>query len=81
MATRGSVRELRKAVAAMKKGERIYVNAINLTAAGVEALRRMIENDVLALDSSELAKYIVPAARGKYIVGKSICPQMTYIKL
>lgn len=76
-----SVRELKKAVATMKKGERIYVNAINLTEAGVECLRKMIEEDVLTVDGSELAKYIIPAARDAYRIGRSICPQMVYIKL
>lgn len=81
MATRGTVRELKKAVAGMKKGERIYVNAIGCTEAAIEFLRKMIEDDVLTVDGSELAKYIIPAARGNYRTGKSICPQMTYIKL
>ncbi len=78
---RGTVRDLKKVVAGMKKGERVYVNALNLTEKGIECLRKMIEDDVLTVDGSELAKYIIPAARGNYRTGKSICPQMTYIKL
>lgn len=78
---RGTVRELKKVVAGMKKGERVYVNAIGLTEKGVECLRKMIEDDVLTPDGNELAKYIIQAARGEYRIGKCICPQMTYIKL
>lgn len=78
---KGTVRELKKVVANMKKGERIYVNAIGCTAAAIEFLRKMIEDDVLTPDGNELAKYIIPAARGEYRIGKCICPQMTYIKL
>ena len=78
---KGTVRELKKAVTAMKKGERIYVNAIGCTVATIECLRKMIQEDILTPDGSELAKYIIPAARDAYRAGLSICPQMTYIKL
>ena len=76
-----TVRELKRVVASMKKGESVYVNALFLTEKGVECLKKMIEEKVLTVDGSELAKYIVPAARWKFRAGKSICPQMTYIKL
>ena len=81
MATRGTVRELRKAVAGMKKGETIWINAINCTEACIEALKKMIEDEVLTPDGKELNRCCNPAARAEYRIGRYICPQMTYIKL
>lgn len=71
-------RRLKKAVGEMRKGERLYVNAISLTTDEIGQLRKYIKEKVLMPDESE--------ARKKYediqavMSGETILPQMTYIR-
>lgn len=70
-----------KQISNMEKGHKIYINAINLSVNSIEELRKMIQNNVLALDTNELKKYVYEEYMENFTSGKSICPQMTYIKL
>ena len=71
----------KKQINAMEKAQKIYINAINLSINSINELRKMIENHILAIDIEELKKYVYAEYMENFTSGKSICPQMTYIKL
>ena len=71
----------KKQINAMEKGQKIYINAINLSINSINELQKMIKNHILALDTNELEKYVYVEYMDNFITGRSICPQMTYIKL
>ena len=69
---------LKKAIGEMSKGEKIYINSIGLTVNAIEQLRKYIKENVLLPDKAE-AEHLykdIPAVMS----GKTILPQMTYIR-
>lgn len=73
-----NIRTLKKVVKQMKQGEKLYINSINITANAIEQLRQYIKENVLLPDKSE-AEQIYSDIQA-VMSGKTILPQMTYIK-
>ena len=73
-----NIRTLRKAVKEMKQGETLYINAICLTANAIERLRNYIKENVLLPDKSEVEQLY--SDMQAVMSGKTILPQMTYIR-
>lgn len=73
-----NIRTLKKVVKEMKQGEKLYINTISLTVNTIEQLRTYIKENVLLPDKTEVEQLYndIPAV----ISGKTILPQMTYIK-
>ena len=73
--------EFKKSIQALKPGEQVYINSINLTVKQIDVLRQFIKSQVLTPDISEVEKMIVPDSIEKVMTGEMICPQMNYIKI
>lgn len=76
--SRYDIRNLKKNIKAMEAGETIFINAVNLTANGIELLRSYVKSGVLVPDRKEaeaLYKDVEAVMRGDVIF-----PQMIYIK-
>ena len=73
-------KELIKAVAELKEGEVILINAINGSYQSIAELRRMIQTGYIKPVEKELRKTVKPDAFKKFMNGESIAPQMFYIK-
>lgn len=73
-----NVRELKNAIEKMKSGERIYINAIGISFNAVEHLRKCIEEHILLPDEEEVKKAYKNVQA--VMTGKTIFPQMTYIR-
>lgn len=75
---RYDIRNLKKTIKAMEAGETIFINAVNLTANGVELLRNYVKNGVLVPDRKE--------AEARYkdvesvMSGAVVFPQMIYTR-
>lgn len=76
---RASVRALEKAVGEARNGSLIYINAINLSAKGIDRLREMIERQELKVYEPDLC-IVKEEYKDAYRSGRSIAPQMRYIK-
>lgn len=76
---RASVKALERAVAEAKNGSLLYINAINLSAKAISRLREMIERQELKVYEPDLC-IIKEEYKDAYKSGKSIAPQMRYIK-
>lgn len=71
-------RVLTKTIKTLKVNEEIYINAINLTPSAFKNLKKLIQNGILTPKEKEvktLYKNIESVMKGK-----TILPQMTYIK-
>lgn len=75
-----NIRTFKKVVENMTQGEPIFLNTINFSLSMIDQLRTYIENGTLVLDEKELDCMIVENAKDAFRSGRSICPQMTYIK-
>lgn len=73
-----NVRSLRKLVKEMKKGEKLYVNAISISINAVDQLRDYIKSGIITPDKSEVER--VYNNVNDVMTGEVIFPQMTYIK-
>lgn len=73
-----NIRTLKKVVKEMKQGEKLYINSICLTVNAIEQLRQYIKENVLLPDKSE-AEQIYSDIQA-VMSGKTILPQMTYIR-
>ena len=73
--------EFKKSIQALKPGEQVYINSINLTVKQIDVLRQFIKSQVLTPDISEVEKMIVPDSIEKVMTGDMICPQMNYTKI
>ena len=65
----------------IEKGEHFYFNAINATIAMIEYTKELIANGYIAPVQEELNKVIKPEYHEDFLTGKSIAPQMEYVKL
>lgn len=75
---RYDIRNLKKTIKAMEAGETIFINAVNLTANGIELLRSYVKNGVLVPDRKEVeARYKDVEA---VMSGAVVFPQMIYTK-
>ncbi len=73
-----NTRTLRKVVKEMKKDETLYINAICLTTNAIEQLRNYIKENILLPDESEVEQLYSDIQA--VMSGKTILPQMTYIR-
>ncbi len=73
-----NIRSLKKTVEKMKKGEKLYINAISLSVNVIEQLRDYIEDNVLLPDKMEVERVYNDIS--SVMSGKVIFPQMTYIR-
>lgn len=73
-----NIRTLRKVVKEMKQGEKLYINSICLTINAIEQLRQYIKENVLLPDKSETEQ--IYSDIQAVMSGKTILPQMTYIR-
>lgn len=73
-------KDLKRYIWALSPNEHFYINAISCTEKAIDALREMIIDGTIELDEVELGRTIVPSARGKFLTGECIAPQMDYIK-
>lgn len=73
-----NIKTLKKVVKEMKKGETLYINAISLSINAIEQLREYIKLNVLLPDKSEVENLYNDIE--SVMNGKTILPQMTYIK-
>lgn len=73
-----NIRTLKKVVREMKKGEKIYINAIGLSLNAVDQLREYIKDNTLAPIREEVESVYNDV---NYVMsGDVIFPQMTYIR-
>lgn len=73
-----NIRTLRKIVKEMKQGEKLYINSIGLTNNAIEQLRKYVKDNVLLPDKSEVEQ--IYSDIQAVMSGKTILPQMTYIR-
>ncbi len=73
-----NIRTLKKVVKEMKPGEKLYINTIVLTVNAIEKLREYIKENVLLPDKSEAEQLYNNISA--VMSGKTILPQMTYIR-
>ncbi len=73
-----NIRTLKKVVREMNQGEKLYINAICLTVNAIEQLREYIKENVLLPDKSEAEQLYNDIS--SVMSGKTILPQMTYIR-
>lgn len=73
-----NIKTLKKVVKEMKRGEKLYVNSICLTVNAIEQLRQYIKENVLMPDKTEAEKIYKDIQA--VMSGKTILPQMTYIR-
>ncbi len=73
-----NVRTLKRVVREMKQGEKLYINSIALTANAIEQLRGYIKENILLPDKTE-AEQLYNDIQA-IMSGKTILPQMTYIR-
>lgn len=78
MCNPNNVRTLKKLVISMYKGKRLYINSICLTEGAIEQLREYIKENVLLPDKTEAQQ--IYNELSAVMSGKTIIPQMTYIK-
>lgn len=64
----------------LEPGTRFYINAINLSANAIQSLRGLIQDGTLKPVEEEIRKAVVADAVHDFMSGKSILPQMSYIK-
>lgn len=75
---RYDIRNLKKTIKTMEVGETIFINAVNLTANGIELLRSYVKSGVLVPDRKEAeARYKDVEA---VMNGNVVFPQMIYTK-
>lgn len=69
---------LKREIKNLKKGEKIFINVINLSPKSVIVLREMIQNGILIPDAAEVKKLY----KNEKVVMKGliILPQMLYTK-
>lgn len=70
--------EFRKAIKSCNNGEVLFINAINLSVAGIDQLREYIKTGILHPDRKEVEKVIVPLKIESVMCGDIIVPQMMY---
>ena len=75
---RYDIKNLKKTIKAMKAGETIFINAVNLTANGIELLRNYVKSGVLIPDREEAEMQYKDVEA--VMCGNVVFPQMTYIK-
>lgn len=75
-----NVRSLRKLVRELNPGETFYLNAISATISMDEEMKVYIKDGVIEPDREELSRVIKPEYHERFLNGKSIAPQMVYIK-
>lgn len=75
---RYDIQNLRRTIKAMEAGETIFINAVNLTANGIELLRNYVKRRVLIPDRKEVE--IMYKDVEAVMSGDVVFPQMTYIK-
>ena len=73
-----NIRTLKKVVREMNQGEKLHINAIGLTVNAIEQLREYIKENVLLPDKTEAQQLYNDLSA--VMSGKTILPQMTYIK-
>ena len=73
-----NIKTLRKVVKKMNPGETLYINSICLTINAIEQLRRYIKQGVLLPDKAEAEQIYNDISA--VMSGKTILPQMTYIR-
>lgn len=73
-----NIRTLKKVVKEMKHGEKLYINSICLTVNAIDQLRQYIKENVLLPDKSEAEE--IYSDISAVMSGKTILPQMTYIR-
>lgn len=73
-----NIRALKKVVREMNQGEKLYINSIGFTINAIEQLREYVKDNVLLPDKSE-AEQIYSDIQA-VMSGKTILPQMTYIR-
>lgn len=71
-------RVLTKAIKTLKVNEEIYINAINLTPSAFKNLKKLIQNGILTPKEKEVKTLYKDIE--SVMKGKTILPQMTYIK-
>ena len=71
-------RELKKALANMRRGDVFYLNAIGLTVGAIEYLKELISTGQIIPDKQDIDSMIAPEAREKCYNGEIICPQCAY---
>lgn len=74
----GNVRSFRKQVREMEIGSTIYINSINMSLKGIDALREFIKAGVLEPIRAEVEKTYKDVEA--VMSGNVIIPQMEYIK-
>lgn len=75
---RYDIQNIRRTIKAMETGETIFINAVNLTANGIELLRSYVKSGVLVPDRKEVE--IMYKDVEAVMSGDVVFPQMTYIK-
>ena len=73
-----NIRTLKKVVKEMKRGEKLYINSICLTTNAIGQLREYVKDNVLLPDKSEVEQ--IYSDIQAVMSGKTILPQMTYIR-
>lgn len=64
----------------MKKGDRFYIDTLDLTVKSIALLRKAIKAKVLLPDIRKVEKMVHKDVVGSFMCGESIAPQMNYIK-
>ena len=70
--------EFKKAIKSCNNGDVIFINAINLSVAGIDQLRRYIKIGILHPKRKEVEKIIAPLKIESVMCGDIIVPQMMY---
>lgn len=73
-----NIRTLKKVVKEMKQGEKLYINSIGLTVNAIDQLRDYIKENILSPEKSDVEQLYNDTQA--VMSGKTILPQMTYIK-
>lgn len=69
-----------KKIEKMESGEVVFINAINLSFNSITVLREFIELGIITPMIEELEKVVNVDYINDFLTGKSIYPQMSYIK-
>ena len=75
---KNNVKKLEKTIKEAKAGEEIYINAVNITANGIELVRNYVKSGVLVPDKKEVEVGYKDVEAG--MRGDVVLPQMIYIR-
>lgn len=73
-----NIRALKKIVKEMNKGDKIYINSINLSVNVIEQLREFVKGSILLPDEEQVKEVYKDVVA--VMSGKTIIPQMEYIR-